>query len=77
MEKTLGMSEISALLNVPPHVIRYWETEFPLLAPFLDEAGRRTYNERDVMIVRRIRELLYDEQYTIAWTKTQLASEKF
>ena len=77
VDKTFDMSEMSELLNVPPHVLRYWETEFPALAPLLDEAGRRHYNARDVLIVRRIRELLYDEQRTIAQTKRQLGSEKF
>ena len=71
------MSEVSALLNVPPHVLRYWETEFPALAPLIDEMGRRSYNERDVVVARRIREMLYDEQRTIAQTKAQLSNEEF
>ena len=77
VDKTLNVREVSALFNVPTHVLRYWETEFPELAPRLDDAGRRSYDERAIRIVRRIRGMLYEERRTIAQTKALIADEKF
>ena len=77
-DKVFDIREVCELTKVEPHVLRYWETEFPLLAPQIGEMGRRTYSERDVAVVRRIRRLLYDEQRTIAQTKEELmASVEF
>ena len=70
---TIG--EVSELCGVKPHVLRYWETEFPMLAPQKNRAGQRTYRRRDVEMALRIKELLYDEQYTIAGAKKKLAGE--
>ena len=74
-EKTFSILEVSELLDVPPHVLRYWEGEFSLPETHKDNAGRRIYNAGDVALVRRIKELLYDRQCTIAETKRRLASE--
>lgn len=69
------IGEVCELTDIQAHVLRYWESEFPMLAPQKNPAGQRTYRKRDVEIVVRIKELLYDEQYTIAGAKKKLASE--
>lgn len=69
------IGEVCDLAGVQAHVLRYWETEFPMLAPQKNRAGQRTYRRRDVEMALRIKELLYDEQYTIAGAKKRLASE--
>ena len=74
-EKTFSIFEVSELLGVPPHVLRYWEGEFSLPETHRDDAGRRIYSAQDVALVRRIKELLYDQQCTIAETKRRLAGE--
>ena len=69
------IGEVCELAGVQAHVLRYWETEFPMLAPQKNRAGQRTYRRKDVEMALRIRELLYDEQYTIAGAKKKLATE--
>ena len=69
------IGEVCDLTSIQAHVLRYWESEFPMLAPQKNPAGQRTYRKRDVEIVMRIKELLYDEQYTIAGAKKKLQSE--
>ena len=69
------IGEVCELAGVQAHVLRYWETEFPMLAPQKNRAGQRTYRRRDVEMALRIKQLLYDEQYTIAGAKKKLASE--
>ena len=69
------IGEVCDLAGVQAHVLRYWETEFPMLAPQKNRAGQRTYRRRDVEMALRIKELLYDEQYTIAGAKKRLANE--
>jgi DNA-binding transcriptional MerR regulator len=69
------IGEVCELLDVQPHVLRYWETEFPMLAPQKNRSGQRTYRRRDVEITLRIKELLYDELYTIAGAKKRLSIE--
>ena len=69
------IGEVCELAGVQAHVLRYWETEFPTLAPQKNRAGQRTYRRRDVEMALRIKQLLYDEQYTIAGAKKKLASE--
>jgi len=69
------IGEVCDLVDVQPHVLRYWESEFPMLAPQKNKAGQRVYRRKDVEIVVRIRELLYDEKFTIAGAKRKLASE--
>jgi len=69
------IGEVCDIAGVQAHVLRYWETEFPMLAPQKNRAGQRTYRRRDVEMALRIKELLYDEQYTIAGAKKKLAAE--
>jgi len=69
------IGEVCDIAGVQAHVLRYWETEFPMLQPQKNRAGQRTYRRRDVEMALRIKELLYDEQYTIAGAKKKLAAE--
>jgi DNA-binding transcriptional MerR regulator len=69
------IGEVCDIAGVQAHVLRYWETEFPMLQPQKNRAGQRTYRRRDVEMALRIKELLYDEQYTIAGAKKKLAGE--
>lgn len=69
------IGEACKLLDVQPYVLRYWETEFPALSPAKSRSGQRVYNEKELAIIRRIKELLYDEGYTIAGAKKKLEGE--
>ena len=60
------IGEVCDITGIQAHVLRYWESEFPMLAPQKNRAGQRTYRKRDVEMVLRIKELLYEDQYTIA-----------
>ena len=62
-------------LDIQPYVLRYWETEFVALAPDKSKSGQRVYSEEDIAIIRRIKELLYDEGFTIAGAKKRLEAE--
>lgn len=70
---TIG--EVSELCLVKPHVLRYWEQEFPQLSPVKRRGNRRYYQRDDVMVIREIRELLYDQGFTIGGARQQLESE--
>jgi DNA-binding transcriptional MerR regulator len=69
------IGEVCELVGVQAHVLRYWETEFTMLQPQKNRAGQRTYRRKDVEIALRIKELLYDEGFTIAGAKRKLSSE--
>ena len=69
------IGEVCDLVGVQPHVLRYWETEFPMLSPQKNRSGQRSYRRRDVEMALRIKELLYDEMFTIAGAKRKLQSE--
>ena len=69
------IGEVCEICGVQAHVLRYWESEFPMLAPQKNRAGQRTYRKRDVEMALRIKELLYEDQYTIAGAKKKLANE--
>ena len=69
------IGEVCELAGVQAHVLRYWESEFPMLAPQKNRAGQRVYRKRDVEIALRVKELLYEEQYTIAGAKKRLAND--
>jgi DNA-binding transcriptional MerR regulator len=69
------IGEVCDITEVQAHVLRYWESEFPTLAPQKNRAGQRTYRRRDVEMVLRIKELLYEDQYTIAGAKKKLAMD--
>lgn len=62
-------------IGIQPYVLRYWETEFAALAPNKSRSGQRVYSERELEIIRRIKELLYAEGYTIAGAKKKLEAE--
>jgi DNA-binding transcriptional MerR regulator len=70
---TIG--EVSDLCAVKPHVLRYWEQEFPQLKPVKRRGNRRYYQRQDVLIIRQIRSLLYDEGFTIGGARQRLTGE--
>ncbi|NCA70558.1 MAG: MerR family transcriptional regulator [Sphingobacteriia bacterium] len=70
---TIG--EVSQLCGVKPHVLRYWEQEFPQLRPSKRRGNRRYYQRHDVIMVRQIRNLLYDQGFTIGGARQQLSGE--
>lgn len=69
------IGEVCDLVGVQAHVLRYWETEFPMLSPQKNRSGQRSYRRRDVEISLRIKQLLYDEMFTIAGAKKKLQVE--
>lgn len=69
------IGEACKKLDIQPYVLRYWETEFPVLEPRKSRSGQRTYTEEDLAVIRRIKQLLYDEGYTIAGAKKKLEAE--
>ena len=69
------IGEVCDLVGVQAHVLRYWETEFPQLSPQKNRSGQRSYRRRDVEISLRIKELLYDDMYTIAGARKKLQAE--
>ena len=70
---TIG--EVSDLCAVKPHVLRYWEQEFPQLKPVKRRGNRRYYQRQDVLIIRQIRSLLYDDGFTIGGARQKLTGE--
>src|SRR5277367_758863 len=66
------IGEVSRLTNLKPFVLRYWETEFPMLEPVKSASGHRLYRPEDVSMVLRIKRLLYDEGFTIAGARRHL-----
>ncbi len=70
---TIG--EVSELCGVKAHVLRYWEQEFPQLSPVKRRGNRRYYQRQDVLTIRQIRSLLYDQGYTIGGAKQKLVSD--
>jgi DNA-binding transcriptional MerR regulator len=70
---TIG--EVAELCRVKPHVLRYWEQEFPQLKPVKRRGNRRYYQQEDVVMVRRIRTLLYDQGFTIGGARQQLKDQ--
>ncbi|MDW8479908.1 MAG: MerR family transcriptional regulator [Xanthomonadales bacterium] len=71
---TIG--EVSELCDVKPHVLRYWEQEFPALKPVKRRGNRRYYQRQDVLLVRQIRSLLYDQGFTIGGARQRLEGEQ-
>lgn len=68
---TIG--EVSDLCAVKPHVLRYWEQEFPQLSPVKRRGNRRYYQREDVVLIRQIRHLLYEDGYTIGGARQKLS----
>jgi DNA-binding transcriptional MerR regulator len=71
-----SISEVCATTSLEPHVLRYWESEFAQLRPKKNRAGNRAYREKDIDVVRYIKYLLYEEQYTIPGAKKKLSETK-
>jgi DNA-binding transcriptional MerR regulator len=71
---TIG--EVSDLCAVKPHVLRYWEQEFPQLKPVKRRGNRRYYQRQDVLIIRQIRSLLYEDGFTIGGARQRLTGEQ-
>jgi DNA-binding transcriptional MerR regulator len=69
------IGEACKALGIQPYVLRYWETEFPVLSPSKSRSGQRVYSEKELEVIRRIKQLLYDEGYTIAGAKKKLEGE--
>ena len=71
---TIG--EVSELCDVKSHVLRYWEQEFPTLSPVKRRGNRRYYQRHDVLLIRQIRSLLYEQGYTIEGARKKLSGEE-
>jgi DNA-binding transcriptional MerR regulator len=71
---TIG--EVSELCDVKPHVLRYWEQEFPQLKPVKRRGNRRYYQRHDVVMIRQIRGLLYEQGFTIGGARQRLEQEE-
>ena len=71
-----SISEVSEMLDVKQHILRYWEGEFSKLRPRKNRAGNRAYTERDIKIIILIKNLLYEEKYTIEGAKNHLKSNR-
>ena len=71
-----SISEVSELVGVKPHVLRYWETQFSMLRPKKNRAGNRMYRPEEVKMLLRIKELLYARRFTIEGAKKRLLEER-
>ena len=71
---TIG--EVSELCAVKPHVLRYWEQEFPQLKPVKRRGNRRYYQRHDVLMIRQIRSLLYEQGYTIGGARQKMSGDE-
>jgi DNA-binding transcriptional MerR regulator len=69
------IGEVCEITDTQPYVLRYWESEFPSLAPAKNSSGQRIYRRRDIETVLRIKQLLYEEGFTIAGAKKRLEAE--
>jgi DNA-binding transcriptional MerR regulator len=74
-EKRFKIGEVCRVAGVQPYVLRYWETEFPPLAPGKTGGGQRLYTQGEIDVILRIKGLLYDEGFTIAGAKKKLEAE--
>ena len=74
-KRYFAIGEVSELCGVKPHVLRYWEQEFEQLKPVKRRGNRRYYQRGDVMMIRQIRSLLYEQGFTIGGARQQLSGE--
>ena len=72
----LKIGEVAKLLEVKPHVLRYWESEFPSLKPRKNPSGQRIYAKADIEAIVEIKNLLYNQRYTISGAKKMLARHR-
>ena len=70
------IGEVSQIVGVEPHVLRYWESEFPALSPKKSSSGQRMFRRRDVELLLRIKHLLYDRKFTIEGARRVLNGKK-
>ena len=70
------ISEVSDLVGVKPHVLRYWETQFSMLRPKKNRAGNRMYRPEEIKLLLHIKDLLYDRRFTIAGARRRLLDER-
>jgi DNA-binding transcriptional MerR regulator len=75
VKRYFTIGEVSDLCAVKPHVLRYWEQEFPQLKPVKRRGNRRYYQRHDVMMIRQIRALLYEQGYTIGGARIHLSND--
>ena len=71
-----SISEVSELVGVKPHVLRYWETQFSMLRPRKNRAGNRMYRPEEIQLLLQIRELLYQRRFTIAGARRRLLDQR-
>lgn len=71
-----SISEVSEMVGVKPHVLRYWETQFSVLRPRKNRAGNRMYRPEEVQLLMRIKDLLYARRFTIEGAKKRLLEER-
>src|SRR5258708_31087069 len=74
-DRLYKIGEVCRLADVQPYVLRYWETEFPSLAPNKSGGGQRLYTQHEIDIILRIKQLLYSEGFTIAGAKKKLETD--
>ena len=67
-----SIGEVCDLTGLKPHVLRYWETQFPVLSPTKNRSGNRAYRRKDIELVLLVKHLLYDEKYTIEGARQRL-----
>lgn len=75
-KKYLTIGEVSNITEIPPHTLRYWESEFNLLRPLRRESGQRRYTHNDIHTIEKIKTLLYEKKFTISGAKKRLLKEK-
>jgi DNA-binding transcriptional MerR regulator len=71
-----SISEVSEMVGVKPHVLRYWETQFSMLRPRKNRAGNRMYRPEEIQLLMRIRDLLYQRRFTIAGARRRLLDQR-
>jgi len=67
-----SIGEVCDLVDLKPHVLRYWETQFPVLNPSKNRSGNRVYQRKEIKLILLVKQLLYDEKYTIEGAKQKL-----
>jgi DNA-binding transcriptional MerR regulator len=67
-----SISEVCDLVGLRPHVLRYWETQFPVLNPSKNRSGNRVYQRKEIKLILYVKHLLYDEKYTVEGAKQKL-----
>lgn len=70
-----SISEVARMVEIKPHVLRYWETEFSNLKPEKSESGQRRYRQKDLDLILKIKDLLYKKKYTISGAKEALKKD--